>query len=79
MPKIKDSIVETPNLYRSIGFVLGRLQTMVVFIPQKARDDFNEKFYDAVGRMPYPDEQGLVIHPEPPKGKLYHCFWATIG
>lgn len=57
-------IVETPNLYRSIGFILGRLQTMVAFVPWKARDDFNEKFYDAVGRVPYPDEQGLVIHPE---------------
>ena len=64
MPKQKERIVETPNLYRSIGFVLGRLQTMVAFVPWKAKDDFNEKFYDAVGRMPYPNEQGLVIHPE---------------
>ncbi len=64
MAKQKEMVVETPNLYRSIGFVVGRLQTMVAFIPWKARDDFNDKFYDTVGRMPYPDEQGLVIHPE---------------
>lgn len=64
MAKLKEMIIETPNLYRSIGFVLGRLQTMVAFVPWKARDDFNEKYQDAVGRMPYPNEQGLIIHPE---------------
>jgi len=64
MPKHKEIIYDTPNLYRSIGFVLGRLQTMVAFIPWKAKEDFNDKFYDATGRLPYPDEQGLIIHPK---------------
>lgn len=64
MPKQKEEIYETPNLYRSIGFVLERLQTMIVFVPWKAKDDFNEKYYDAVGRLPHDDEQGLIIHPE---------------
>jgi len=64
MVKQKETIYETPNLYRSIGFILGRLQTLIAFVPWKAKDDFNDKFYDAIGRRPYPDEHGLVIHPE---------------
>jgi len=64
MPKQEALITESHNLYHSIGFVLGRMDTMVAFVPAKAKDDFSDKFHEATGRDPYPNEQGLTIHPE---------------
>jgi len=63
-PVKQETIDESPNLYRSIGFVLGRMQAFVVFIPYKATDDFRNEFLDVEGRMPSLDEPGVVIHPE---------------
>lgn len=67
MPKKKDYwLVHTPNLYSSIGFILGRQLQLVAFISPKAqaKDDFFDRFREATGRNPYPNEPGLVFHPE---------------
>lgn len=74
MPKKKSyQSVYTPNLYSSIGFILRKQPQLVAFVPPQAQDDFFDKFREATGRNPYPDEPGLVLHPEGTNKYWHEC------
>jgi len=73
MAKRQEFIFKTPNLYQSIGFVLGRKPSLLAFVPPKAKDDFYDKFHEATGQYPYPNETGLVFHPEGTNKYWFEC------
>jgi len=67
------ALLPTPNFYSSIGFILAHQTQLLAFIPPKAKKDFWDKFNEATGRDPLPDEQGLVLHPEGTNKFWHEC------
>lgn len=64
---------QTQQFYWSLGFLLARINSMLVFIPQHALSSFKDNFYDATGQELSEDTKGVIIHPPETDKRWYEC------